>query len=98
MDRQLQLRNKIIETVAGMGWPEEFGALVADQLRTEKPMTRMLGYLRQAKPKTAEEIADEMLAILDDRDRWIGKKKAEYYNRKANELIWNGLGEDPEDP
>ena len=94
MDRRYELQREVAEAIRKLGYPEEFGQLVAGQLRTEKPLARMLGYLRQARPKTAEEIADEMLAILDDRDRWIDKKKAEYYNQKANELIWNGFGED----
>ena len=40
----------------------------------------------------AEEIADEMLAIMEDRNRWIQKKEAEYYNAKYNEMLYNGLG------
>ena len=96
MDRRFELQREVAEAIQKLGYPEEFGQLVAGQLRTEKPLARMLGYLRQARPKTAEEIADEMLAILDDRDRWIDKKKAEYYNQKANELMWNGFGEDGE--
>ena len=97
MDKREQLKRELAETIDRLGFPKELGILVAEQLGTEKTMTRMLGYLRQARPKTAEEIADEMLAILDDRERWIGKKKAEYYNQKANELMWYGFGEDPED-
>ena len=45
----------------------------------------------------AEEIADEMLAIMSDRDRWIQKKQAEEANARYNELIYYGLGEDDED-
>ena len=39
---------------------------------------------------------DEMLAIMSDRDSWVRKKKAEYYNSKYNELLLHGL-EDDED-
>ena len=60
-------------------------------------MSRMIGYLHHAKPRTAEEIADEMLAILDDRRRWVNKKSAEYYNSKYNELLYYGLGDDEEE-
>jgi hypothetical protein len=52
----------------------------------------MLGYLASAHPRSAEEITDEMLAICDDRDRWMAKKKAEYYNGKVNEIYWRGPG------
>ena len=96
MDVRAELRREVADTMVRMGQQEEFAALVADQLRTEISLRRMLGYLRQAKPKDPAEIADEMLAIQDDRDRWIGKKKAEYYNQKLNELMEAGL-EDPEE-
>ena len=36
----------------------------------------------------------EMLAIMEDQDRWVRKKSAEYYNRKYNELLYYGLGTD----
>jgi len=77
-----------------MGYPREFGAAIADNLGSEKTMSRMTGYLRQAKPASAEEIADEMLAIMEDRNRWISKKETEYYNSKYNEMLYYGLGED----
>ncbi len=97
MDREtMERREELIRTIVRMGHPEEFGAMIADSLRTEKWMSRMIGYLRNARPKTAEEIADEMLAILDDRDRWRKKKEAEYYNQKYNELLYFGLGTDDE--
>ena len=97
MDERTRLYHALIKKIVSMGYPEEFGVLVADNLRTEKTMSRMLGYLRQARPASAEEIADEMLAIMDDRTRWIQKKEAEYYNRKYNELLYYGLGEDDEE-
>lgn len=91
----MHIREELVKTIVKMGHPEEFGVLIADSLRTEKTMTRMIGYLHAARPKSAEEIADEMLAILSDRDRWVQKKEAKYYNRKYNELLYYGLdGED----
>ena len=60
-------------------------------------MSRMIGYLRNAKPQSAEEIADEMLAIMEDRERWTKKKEAEYYNAKYNEMLYFGLGTEDEE-
>ena len=97
MDERTRLYNELIKMIVRMGYPEEFGVLVADNLRTEKTMSRMLGYLRQARPTSAEEIADEMLAIMDDRARWIQKKEAEYYNRKYNEMLYYGLDVEEDD-
>lgn len=92
-----KLRTELVRILVRMGYPEEFGYVIAAQLGTESTMQRMIGYLRNAKPHSAEEIADEALSICDDRDRWMNKKKAEYYNAKYNELLYYGLGTDDED-
>lgn len=84
----------LIQTITRMGYPEEFGAAIARNLGSEKMMNRMTAYLHHARPRSAEEIADEMLAIMEDRDRWIKKKEAEYYNSKYNEMLYYGLGEE----
>lgn len=86
---------ELVDQIMRMGYPENFGIEIARILRTEKMMTRMIQYLRGARPTSAEEIADEAIAIAEMRDRWVQKKIAEYNNRKYNELLNNGLlGED----
>ena len=87
-----ELHSELVETIVNMGYPVEFGDAIANQLETENTMQRMIGYLNRMQPQSAEEIADEMLAICDDRDRWRKKKEAEFYNQRYNELIWDGLG------
>lgn len=81
------MREKLIKTLIDMGYPEEFGVTLASQLRTDKAIGRMISYLFSAKPRSAEEIADEMLAICDNRDRWVQKKESEYYNSKYNDIL-----------
>ncbi|MBO5998208.1 MAG: hypothetical protein J6P87_00810 [Lachnospiraceae bacterium] len=97
MDERTRIYHELVQTIVKMGYPEEFGKAVANNLRSEKTMSRMIGYLHHAKPRSAEEIADEMLAIMDDRERWIRKKEAEFYNSKYNELLYYGLGNDEEE-
>ena len=94
MDKREQTYRDLVRTLVRMGYPKEFGTVIADNLRTEKTMSRMIGYLNQANPRSANEIAAEMLAIMEDRERRIQKKTAEYYNSKYNELLWYGLGEE----
>jgi hypothetical protein len=98
--RMADERVKAAETLTRMlcrkGYPEEFGRTVAAQLGTEKTIGRMISYLSKAGRVSAEDIVDEMLAIMSDRDSWVRKKKAEYYNSKYNELLLHGL-EDDED-
>lgn len=96
MTEREKLKQELITEIVRMGYPQEFGAMLADSLGTEMTMARMLAYLRAASPGSAEEIADEMLAILSDRDRWQEKKINEYYNRKYNEYLWFYRNEDSE--
>ena len=95
-----QIRSSLIETLVRMGYPGEFGALIADELKTEKQMERMISYLVRLKPSSAEEIADEMLAIKAEFEKYRQKKVSEYYNAKYNELLQNGLdpGAEKEEP
>lgn len=64
---------EVSERLAEMGFPEEFAYLVGTQMNTDFTARMMLGYLRDAKPKTLEEVADEMLGILELRDKYMNK-------------------------
>lgn len=50
-------------------------------------MHRMTEYLVKVKPRSPELVADEMLAIMEDRNRWAAKKEAEDINSKYNEFL-----------
>jgi hypothetical protein len=93
-----QIRISLIKTVERLGHPAEFGELIAQSLGTEKQMSRMVSYLVMYKPRTMEEIADEMLAIKDEFERYREKKVAEYYNEKYNRLLNEGLPGDEDLP
>ena len=82
---------ELVETIERMGYPLDFGKAIAKNLGSEKTMRRMTAYLHNAKPRSAEEIADEMLAIMSDRERWIAKKEAEATNARYNEILNRGL-------
>jgi hypothetical protein len=80
-----------------MGYPPEFGTALAAGLGTERAMGKMLHYLTHADMPSMEEIADEMVAICDDRSFWREKKEAEFYQNKYNEMLWQSKFEDDED-
>lgn len=80
-------KEKLISVIKGCGFPEELGMLVADTLKTEKAIKRMIAYVLAFKPTKAEDVADEMLAIQSDNEKWKDKKIAEYYNQKYNEWL-----------
>ena len=94
---RLAVRERLIRQITRMGHPKEFGELIADSLGTERTMQRLSVNLTKTGFQSAEQIADEMLAIVADRDRWVGKKKNEYYNRKYNQMRYTVLGLDDEE-
>jgi hypothetical protein len=88
-DEREQARAELIRAIEQLGYPAEFGEVIAGELGGEKSMRRMTSYLRGAKPQSPEEIADEMLAILQMRHTWVEQKisqrandsMTEFYNR-----------------
>ena len=61
-------------------------------------MERMIAYLRNVKPRSAELVVDEMLAIRSEIDAWREKKATEEANEAYNEMLYYGLGlEDDEE-
>ena len=83
----------LLAAVRELGYPEELGAALAAGLGGEWSMKRMAGYLRGARPRSMEEIADEMVAILDHRQSIVERKMGEhaqdslnaFYNRNEQE-------------
>ena len=47
----------------------------------------MISYLNYEKPRSAEIIVDEMLAICGEIDAWRNKKDSERANAKYNEML-----------
>ena len=90
---------KLYELMTRKGYPSEFADLVAQQMHTPYTEERMLAYVSRAGMVPPQEFADEMLAILAERDRLRGKHIAEYAQAKVNALYNNGLlaAEEPDD-
>lgn len=89
---------ELFRVLSKRGYSPEFCELISRELNTTWTANRMLGYLRQLPRLKEEDIVDEMLGILADRDRIRQKKEMEYYQGKINELYMYGLdGEDIED-
>ncbi|MCR4903989.1 MAG: hypothetical protein K6A23_14110 [Butyrivibrio sp.] len=85
-------RDKLVMAVVGLGFPAELGEQIAKQLGSPKAMERMMSYLYNVKPRKAELIVDEMLAICSDVDRWHAKKESEAANARYNEILNYGFG------
>ena len=87
-------RDELISELQKLGYPAEFGVLIARNLGSPKAIRRMSSYLRQVKPHKPEMIADEMLAIMSEIEAWKRKKEAESANAAYNDLLLRGLPED----
>lgn len=55
----------------------------------------MIGYLYRYDKPSLEDVADEMLAILEDRNRIMEKKELERVNAAWNEFLNTGFEEKP---
>lgn len=84
----MNTEERLIHKITSLGYPAAFGQQIARSLGTEKAMNRMLSYLSHDFKPSMEDIADEMVAICDERDTWVKKKKTEYYNAKYNTYLF----------
>ncbi len=79
-----ELSLKLYKIMLDKGYPEPFCDEITKNLNTDFTAKRMIGYLSHYEYLPLEEVADEMLAILSDRERIIKKKVYE-----ANNAAWN---------
>lgn len=83
-DVYLALRDK--------GFPEELCRDIAYKyMNTDYTATRMLGYLYRLTEPSVEMVVDEMLAILEDRRRFIEKHEMEQAQSAINQIYNKGL-------
>ena len=60
-------------------------------MNTDYTATRMLGYLYRVTSPRMEDVVDEMLAILSDRNAIMEKKASEHAQATINDVYENGL-------
>ena len=74
------------------GYPKELCREIAyKNMNTDYTATRMLGYLYRVTDPRIEDLIDEMLAILSDRDQIIRKKEMVRAQAVINDIYKNGL-------
>lgn len=61
------------------------------QLNTDYTATRMLGYLYRMSQLTEEMLVDEMIAILEDRNRFAKKHEMEHAQQTINRIYDEGM-------
>ncbi len=73
----VRAKDELVQAIRSLGFPDELGEQIAKMLGSPKAMQRMMAYLYNVKPNTAELIVDEALAICSDIERWREKKASE---------------------
>lgn len=70
-------KSDLCREILSLGFPREFGDLLAKELGSPRAMGRMTAYLRSTKPHSVEMIVDEMLAISAEVKAWREKKESQ---------------------
>ena len=70
-------KSDLCREILSLGFPREFGDLLAKELGSPRAINRMSSYLRCAKPHSVEMIVDEMLAIAAEAQTWRERKESQ---------------------
>lgn len=85
-------QDELYDALQLKGYPEDFCREIAyRQMNTDYTATRMLGYLYRISEPRPEDVVDEMLAILSDRNAIIQKKELEHAQTTINKVYREGL-------
>ena len=85
-------QDELYDALQLKGYPEDFCREIAyRQMNTDYTATRMLGYLFRISEPRPEDVVDEMLAILSDRNAIIQKKELEHAQTTINKVYREGL-------
>ena len=84
-------KERLVSAVMSLCLPAELGEQIARELGSPKAMNRMVLYLQTVRPKSAELVVDEMLAIKSEIEVWRGKKASEEANAWLNEIMRSGV-------
>lgn len=97
MKERTERSMELYHLMVSQGYPEAFSDLISKNLNTDWTANRMIGYLSYYKNMPLEQIADEMLAILSDRQRIMQKKEMESVNASWNQFLRYGFDDEDED-
>ena len=91
-------QDELYDALQLKGYPEDFCREIAyRQMNTDYTATRMLGYLYRISEPRPEDVVDEMLAILSDRNAIIQKKELEHAQTTINKVYGKGCGKEKQE-
>ena len=91
MKQRTEVSMQLYKLMLERGYPEEFCDIITKNLNTDFTAQRMIGYLYHYDHPPVEEIADEMISILSDRNQIMEKKELEEVNARWNDFLMNGF-------
>ena len=77
---------KLYNLMVSKGYPESFALLVASEMHSDFTSKRMTGYIAARELLPLEEVADEMLAILSERDKYVDKRLSQNAQMAINQM------------
>ena len=86
MNDRMTKSEMLMNMMLHKGYPEDFARVISAELRTDFTADRMMSYIARNDKRPLEEVADEMMAILGERDRIRDKKISEHAQQKINVL------------
>lgn len=75
----------LVRATVRLGYPEEFAYVMSRELRGARELNQMAAYLTSDRPGSPQEIADELLSIVQLRNAWIEQKRSERAEAAINE-------------
>ena len=87
-------RDELVRAIKTLGFPEALGNEVARNLGSPKAMERMTVYLKTVKPRKAELVVDEMLAIMSEIQEWRERKTSREANAAYQEIRYYGFDDE----
>lgn len=97
MKPKSDLSRQLYELMLQRGYEENFCDIVTKNLNTDFTASCMIGYLYHYDHPPVEEIADEMISILSDRNRIMQKKELEETNARWNDFLLHGFNDEEEE-
>ena len=88
---------KVYNVMVYLGYPEDFATLIAREMSTEYTAGRIIAYFGRAGRPPLEEVADEMLAIQADRDKFVDKHINQYAQVVINRMYAERRMEEDDD-
>ena len=75
----------LFELMLRRGYPEDFSRLICAEMNTDFTAEKMISYISGERHRL-EDVADEMIAIKDLRDRLVDKHISEHAQASINKL------------